>query len=127
MIVRALEPRDLPILEAIYNEQDLRFSSGFPDFLRLESAFVVVDSEDRPIMACGAKLIPELIMICDQRPHMAVRLEGIGLLHKRVRNVLNRQGFTETVSFVCPRFPTFARTMERRFGWVKTWTAYKVV
>jgi hypothetical protein len=125
MTTRPLEPRDLPILEAIYNELDLAFTDGFP--ADLQDAYVVVDEADQPFMLAGVKMVPELVMICDQRPHPVVRLQAIALLHDTLRNVLRAKGFTEAFSFISPRFgAAFAVTMEKRFGWQRTWEAFRV-
>jgi hypothetical protein len=125
MTTRPLERRDLPILEAIYNELDLQFIDGFPK--SLEEAHVVVDESDRPFMLAGVKMVPELVMICDQRPHLAVRLEGITLLHRALREKLHKRGFKEAVSFVSPRFgSSFVSVMVKKFGWKRAWEAFRV-
>jgi hypothetical protein len=125
MTIRPLEKRDIPILEAIYNELDLQFIDGFPK--GLEEAQVVVDDGDRPFMLAGVKMVPELVMICDQRPHLAIRLEGITLLHKALRDRLHKRGFKEAVSFVSPRFgSSFVSTMIKRYGWKRAWEAFRV-
>jgi len=121
MTTRPLEARDLPILEAIYNELQLNFDDGFPK--DLQHAFVVVDEEDTPIMMCGVKMVPELVMICDRRPHVVVRLKGIALLHEALRKVFPSGAFC----FISPKFGIgFAATMMKRFGWQETWKAFKV-
>ena len=122
MTTRPLEPRDLPILEAIYNELHLGFTEGFPK--GLQDAFVVVDEADRPFMLAGVKMVPELVMICDQRPHVAVRLRAIALMHETLRKRFP-QGAFAFISPHCGR--SFAATMMKRFGWRKTWEGFKVV
>jgi hypothetical protein len=121
MTTRPLEPRDLPILEAIYNELALAFADGFPT--GLEHAFVVADEQDRPFMLAGVKMVPELVMICDQRPHVTIRLKGIALLHETLRKQVPSGAFC----FVSPAFSkSFVRTMMKRFKWKKTWEGFRV-
>jgi hypothetical protein len=121
MTTRPLETRDLPILEAIYNEQNLAFEDGFP--ADLENAYVVVDEQDLPFMLTGVKMVPELVMICDQRPHVVVRLKAIALMHQVLREKFPRGAFC----FVSPKFNCgFIATMVKRFQWVKTWEGYRV-
>ena len=121
MTVRPFEPRDLPILEAIYNELDLSFEDGFPTGLR--DVFVVVDEADQPFMLAGVKMVPELVMVCDQRPHMAVRLKALALMHETLRKRFPQGAF----AFISPRCGrSFAATMVRRFGWRKTWEGFRV-
>jgi hypothetical protein len=121
MRTRPLEYRDLPILEAIYNELDLSFEDGFPR--DLQHAFVVVDDEDRPFMLAGVKMVPELVMICDQRPHVTVRLKAIALLHETLRERFPAGAFC----FVSPRFgKSFIATMVKRFKWQRTWEGFRV-
>lgn len=122
MTTRPLELRDIPILEAIYNELELSFDDGFP--VSLQNPFVVVDEQDRPFMMAGVKMVPELIMICDQKPHIAVRLKAIALMHEVLREKFPAGAF----AFVSPKFKCgFIATMVKRFRWAKTWDAYKVV
>ena len=121
MTIRPLESRDVPILQALYNEQELAFMDGFP--ANLQDAFVVVDEQDRPFLLCGVKMVPELVMICDQKPHVAVRLRAIALMHETLRERFPKGA----CAFVSPRFcGGFLRTMRKRFGWVKTWEAWSV-
>jgi hypothetical protein len=121
MTTRPLESRDLPILEGIYNELNLAFDGGFP--ADLQHAFVVVDEQDRPFMLTGVRMVPELVMICDRRPHIVVRLKAIALMHEVLRKVFPGGAFC----FISPQFGIgFAATMVKRFGWKKTWEGYKV-
>jgi hypothetical protein len=126
---RPLETRDLPFLEAIYRELPYRFDGGFPDFLgaEYEAAEVVVDVEDRPLMVCGAKKAIEMVMVCDPARPVLIRLAGIGLLHERMRAMLQALGYQEATSFVPPEIErTHGRTMAKRFGWLAAWKAYRV-
>jgi hypothetical protein len=126
---RPLEERDLPRLREIYERLPYKFDGGFPDFLsaEYESAEVVVDADDRPLMVAGAKRAIELVMICDPARPVLVRLHGIALLHERLRVLLERLGLREAGSFIPPQIEkTHGRTMERRFGWLPAWKGYRV-
>lgn len=121
MTTRPLEPRDIPILQSIYNELDLSFEEGFP--VGLKHPFVVVDEQDKPFMMAGVKMVPELVMICDQRPHLAVRMKAIAIMHEKLREFYPQGAF----AFISPRFGfSFAQTMVKRFGWKRTWEGFKV-
>lgn len=121
MRTRPLEERDLPILEAIYNKLELAFDDGFPK--DLQQPFVVVDEQDKPFLLAGVKMVPELVMICDQKPHVLVRLRAIALMHETLREKFPKGAF----AFVSPKFcGGFIATMRKRFGWQKTWEGYRV-
>jgi hypothetical protein len=129
MTTRPLEERDLPILEGIYDRLPYRFDGGFPKFLsaEYEGAAVVVDVDDRPLMVVGAKRAVEMVMVCDPSRPVMVRLIGIGLLHTAMRAMLRALGYTEAASFVPPAIErTHGRTMQKRFGWIPAWKAYRV-
>lgn len=116
-------------LKAIYDRLPYRFDDGFPDFLGpdYERADVVVDAEDRPLMVCGAKKAIELVMVADPARPVVVRLAAIALLHQGLRSALNALGFKEASSFVPPEIEkTHGRTMQKRFGWLPAWKAYRV-
>lgn len=130
MTTRPLEARDLPALRAIYDRLGYKFDGGFPDFLgpEYEMAEVVVDADDRPLMVCGAKRAIEMVMVCDPDRPVLIRLTGIALLHERMRAVLHALGYTEASSFVPPELVrTHGRTMQKRFGWLEAWKAYRVL
>lgn len=126
---RPLEERDLPVLEEIYNRLPYKFDGGFPDFLsaEYEAAEVVVDADDRPLMVVGAKKAVEMVMVCDPSRPVLIRLQGIALLHERMRAMLRALGYGEASSFIPPEIEkTHGRTMERRFGWLPAWKGYRV-
>lgn len=129
MTTRPLEERDLPVLEEIYNKLPYKFDGGFPNFLsaEYEGAEVVVDVDDRPLMVVGAKRAVEMVMVCDPSRPVLIRLQGIALLHERMRGMLQALGYKEASSFIPPQIEkTHGRTMQRRFGWLPAWKGYRV-
>ncbi len=126
---RKFEKRDVEVLQAIYDGLDYQFDGGFPDFLSEEwlSVDVVVDATDCPFAVCGAKRAVEMVMVCDPRRPVMVRLRGIALLHEGMRAVLRFLGYREASAFIPPQIEkTHGRTMERRFGWLPAWKGYRV-
>jgi hypothetical protein len=116
-----MELRDRPFMESLYRELALDFADGFPQ--GLENAFVVVDDTDKPLMMAGVKMVPELVMICDQRPSVPVRLRAIAMMHEELREKYPHGAF----AFVSPNCgKNFIATMRKRFGWKKTWEGYQV-
>lgn len=108
-------PADIPALEA------MALASGFPypdlaDPL-IEIVMVVVDEEDRPVMACAAKRIVELYLYCGEfRPH--AKLNAVRALHEAMPPVLKDFGYDEANAFIPAATPCgFKRKLTRMFGW----------
>lgn len=129
MKARPLEKRDLAVLREIYARLPYRFDDGFPDFLSrdYEAAEVVVDADDRPIAVCAAKRAIEMVVVCDPRRPVLIRLQAFALMHEGFRKLLRGLGFTEAFAFVPPGIEqTHGRTMQKRFGWLRAWAAYRI-
>lgn len=126
---RPMGPRDLPALMEIYSRLGYEYDGGFPEFLsrEFEAVEVVVDADDRPLAVCGAKRAVEMVMVCDPARPVLVRLTAIALLHERLRTVLHALGYKDATAFLPPEIVnTHGRTMQKRFGWIPAWKAYRV-
>lgn len=123
MIVRPLKPEDIPILKH-YAE-----ASGFPypDFgdPRIESFLVVVDSQDRPIVACAAKRLIELYGYFDPMASGAVKMSAMKMLHDGMAKSLRAKLYTDIELFIPPQIAEkFGRRLERTFQCVKNWPSW---
>lgn len=49
----------------------------YPDFDKLKSPFVVTNDEDRVILACGIKLLGEVIVVSDKDLPVKTRLDAL--------------------------------------------------
>lgn len=123
MRTRALKESDIPALKSMAE------ASGFPypdlSAARLEAIVVVVDDEDRPVMACAAERICQLYLWCGefQRPH--AKVYALRLLHETMAAELRRKGYTSAEAFLPPTLARrFARRLEKIFGWKPNWPSW---
>lgn len=129
MKVRPYKDSDLPYLLQIHSEAGYGFP--FPDFSSpfMGHVQVLVDTEDIPLMAVCAKLVPEITLLCAPHGtmHPLSKLKGIGLIHESMREVLTADGHDHAQAFVPPELEkNYARHLVRKFGWRKTWSAYRI-
>lgn len=118
MRTREIRPSDLPLLKQWAE------ASGFP-YIEPVGATVVVDDEDRPIMACAPRRIIELYLWADSCQNPAVKLHAIRLLHDAMTPEMKRLGFDEVNAFLPPSIAEkFGRRLARTFGWVRNWPSF---
>lgn len=123
MHVRTLKESDIPGLRAMAE------ASGFPypdlSAARLEAVMVVVDDDDRPVMACAAERLVQLYLYCGefQRPH--AKVFALRLLHEAMAAELRRKGYTSAEAFIPPALAKrFARRLEKMFDWRPNWPSW---
>ena len=120
MRIRAYEPSDESILRAMHLGHTFPFPENLSEYL------VVVDDLDHPIMAAGAKLVPEITLLCAAAPHPIVKMNAISLLHEGLRNKLS-PNHTEAHAFLEPTSArAFGRHLQRLFNWRETWKCFVV-
>ena len=123
MTVRQLRLSDIPIL------QEMAERSGFPypdlNTEPLELVHVVVDDEDRPLMACAAKRILELYLWSGEFERPLAKVHALRLLHDTMSQMFRAKGYREANVFLPPVLASrFARRLEKTFGWVKNWPSW---
>lgn len=118
MKTRGLKPSDIPILK------EWAAASGFP-YIEPVDAVVVVDEDDRPIMACAPRQIIELYLWADAGHAPPVKLHALRLLHDSMTPEMKRRGFGEVNAFIPPSIAEqFGRRLARSFGWVRNWPSF---
>lgn len=125
MTIRDFEDEDEPVLRELYGRFGYKWD--FPEDL---SGFqVVTDDSGRILMAAGWKLVPEITMICepDKTIHPLVKLQGIAMLHDKLRSIITASGFNEAMTFVDPVLGGFARHLQREFGWQADWPSFRLL
>ncbi len=118
MTCRPLRQSDIPILKRYADASDF----PYPDFgdPHIEAFLVVVDSEDRPIVAVAAKRLVELYGYFDPTCSPSLRMKAIGMLHECMATALRDKGYTIASAGIDPRIAkAFGRRLERSFGWIK--------
>jgi hypothetical protein len=125
MRVRELKADDIPVLRAMHERSGFAYEWPDLDSGRFESTLVVVDEEDRPIMAAFAERIVQLYLLTGDEGHPAAKLHGIRLLHQTMQSQLERKGYTEANAFLPPEVERiFGRRLMKTFGWAKNWLSY---
>lgn len=123
MKVRPAIHLDLPVLHAMAEASEF----PYPELseARLASCYVVVDDQDRPIMACAAEQILQLYLFVGDVDGAAAKLHAIRLLHDAMAADLKEKGYREVNAFLPPSIARkFGRRLERSFGWVRNWASW---
>lgn len=114
MTVRDLRSSDIPILQAMQGE------FPYPDdpLDSLESVRVVVDDDDKPLMAVGAKRLVELYLWCGNLERPLAKMYALRLLHEDMAKELKKLGYNAVEAFLPPPVAKrFARRLQKSFGW----------
>ena len=124
MNVRPYRAGDREILREIHDRAG--HGDKFPKNLR--GFLVVTDDAGCPIMAAGAKLIPEMTLICAPggSTHALVKLKSLALLHNALRDILIAKGHHEALASVPPHLVAYQRHLQRKFGWKESWTTFRI-
>jgi hypothetical protein len=104
-------------------------ASGFPypelSAARIEAVVVVVDEQDRPVMACAAERLVQMYLWCGefQRPH--AKVFALRLLHEAMSEELKSKGYESAEAFLPPSLAKrFARRLEKMFAWRRNWPSW---
>ncbi len=127
MKVRNLIPGDIPILKAMQGDfpyPDLEgeeWTYGGPRPPRepqLEAMRVVVDDDDKPLMAVAAKRLIELYLWCGEIEKPLAKMYALRLLHDDMAKELRKLGYNSVEAFLPPPVAKrFARRLQKSFGW----------
>lgn len=125
MIIRPLRASDIPIL------QDLAARSGFPypelNHPHIEAVLVVVDSGDKPIIACAAKRLIELYLYVDGDRSAPVKLAALNLMHRSMAQTLRDKLYSSCDVFIPPQIAEkFGKRLERTWRWAKNWQSWTI-
>lgn len=123
MTVRALKPSDIPKLQAMQGE------FPYPDLTvdAMESVRVVVDENDEPLMAAGAKRLVEMYLWCGNIKRPLARMFALRLLHEDLAIQLGNLGFSSVETSIPPPVAQrFARRLLKSFGWTRNpWPSFQ--
>jgi hypothetical protein len=126
MIVRPLEPSDIPILEQMQRDQG--FDYAMPDLTgsHMEAVAVVEDEQTGEVLcAVAAERILQLYFFAGDFGPPHARAHAIRLLHESMIPALKQKGYNEVNSFLPPRIAErFGRWLERRFRWTPNWSSW---
>lgn len=109
---------DIPILKAM--EQGFPYPD--PTSEEMAAIRVVVDEDDRPLMAAGARKLIELYLWCGPIKKPLARMFALRLLHEDMATTLSQLGYHEAEAFLPPPVAQrFARRLQKSFGWRPNW------
>lgn len=105
-------------------------ASGFPypafDDPLLEGFVVIVDAEDKPLMACAARRLVELYLYAGDAP-ASVKRRAVELIHSAMASELRKQGYNVAEAFIPPTIAEkFGKRLERTFLWTKNWPSWSI-
>lgn len=123
MTVRKYKSSDLPALRQMAAESGFPYPD--PTGPRIEVVLVVVDDDDRPVMAYAAERIVQSYLWCGKidRPH--AKVFALRLLHEAAAVVLNGKGYDSVEAFLPPEIAKrFSRRLEKTFAWVRNWPSW---
>lgn len=121
MTVRYLQEGDKPTLQAMAE------ASGFPypEFDATEAVLVVVDDNNRPLMAVAAERICQIYLWCGHFERPLAKVHAMRMLHEAMGEVLKQKGYVGADAFLPPSIAKrFSRRLEKSFGWVKNWPSW---
>lgn len=132
MTVRPLRDSEIPIL------REFARASGYPypdfDDQHIEAFLVVVDSEDRPIVACAAKRLIELYGYFDPACSPSLRMKALGMIHEGMSETLRAKRYNSAECFVPPsiekafggRLMRGIRSPRFLWRWAKNWQSFTI-
>jgi len=125
MRVRDWKASDIPKLRKIYESSDYKFDFPDPSSPLMEDVFIVEDASGEPILAGYAVRSVEMIMMV--RPdHALVKIQAIAKLHEAMRESLEKKGYDQAFAVVGDHLKSYARHMQRIFGWRKDFALYRI-
>jgi len=126
MHLRPLRDSDIPVLREMHAASG--YAYDFPDLNggMFEACAVVVDEQDKPIMAAAAERILQLYLFGGEG-NPAVKLAAVRMLHDGLRPTLRQRGYQEANAFLPPQIcKRFGRRLKQIFSWVENWPSFSV-
>ena len=117
---RPAEKQDLPVIREMAARAD--FPSPDLESQNIEALWVIVDEQDRVMMAVAAERIIQLFMWSREFEHPASKLAAIRLMQDQ-GGVLKE--YRDVVAFIEPSLARrFGRRLEQSLGWVRNWPSW---
>ncbi len=123
MTVRPIHESDFPALKAMAD------ACGYPypelNSACLEAIRVVVDDEDRPVMAAAAERLVQIYLWSGEFRRPIAKVHALRLLHEEMALCLKQKGYTGAEAFLPPTLARrFGKRLEKTFGWVRNWPSW---
>lgn len=121
---RPLKPSDIPLLKQWAEESGFEYPE--PDSPQIEKILVVVDDEDRPILAVAAKRLVEVFGWFSPGSGAALRTEAVAAIHGPMIQELKAMGYECAEVFIPQKLERrgFGRFLTSRFGWYRNLISY---
>ena len=123
MRVRLIKGSDLPVLRSMAEASGYPYPDLGAD--KLEAIRVLVDDEDRPLMAAAARRLVEVYLWCGEFERPLAKLHALRMLHEEMAAILKQLGYCQAEAFLPPSLAKrFARRLEKSFGWRPNWPSW---
>lgn len=106
MFIRALQPGDIPKIEAIYKQSPLKYDIPMLDSTMLEESLVMVGDDDEPHALMTAEKVTEIFLVLDPKWETpAFRAVAVSELAKTIRQRLEEKGYRSSYAFLGDDIP----------------------
>ena len=101
MFIRALQPGDIPKIEAIYKQSPLKYDIPMLDSPMIDDALVMVGDDDEPHALMMTEKVTEIYLVLDKNWETpAFRAVAVSELGKTIRQRWEEKGYRSSYAFL---------------------------
>ena len=101
MFIRALQPGDIPKIEAIYKQSPLKYDIPMLDSPMIDDALVMVGDDDEPHALMMTEKVTEIYLVLDKNWETpAFRAVAVSELGKTIRQQWEEKGYRSSYAFL---------------------------
>jgi hypothetical protein len=101
MFIRALQPGDIPKIEAIYKQSPLKYDIPMIDSPMIDDALVMVGDDDEPHALMMTEKVTEIYLVLDKNWETpAFRAVAVSELGKTIRRRWEEKGYRSSYAFL---------------------------
>ena len=101
MFIRALQPGDIPKIEAIYKQSSLKYDIPMLDSTMIDDALVMVGDDDEPHALMMTEKVTEIYLVLDKDWETpAFRAVAVSELGKTIRQRWEEKGYRSSYAFL---------------------------
>ena len=106
MFIRALQPGDIPKIEAIYKQSPLKYDIPMLDSPMIDDALVMVGDDDEPHALMMTEKVTEIYLVLDKNWETpAFRAVAVSELGKTIRQRWEEKGYRSSYAFLGDDIP----------------------
>lgn len=101
MFIRALQPGDIPKIEAIYKQSSLKYDIPMLDSTMIDDALVMVGDDDEPHALMMTEKVTEIYLVLNKDWETpAFRAVAVSELGKTIRQRWEEKGYRSSYAFL---------------------------